>query len=548
MKNHRLLVDRTPFCTLLLWLGFAWAISPGFAATDRPPAKDEAAAVFHDDPVYRIEIELGEPEMATLREYHWPGPGGNPDDRPSVSATVREGTNVYQKVALHLKGSAGSFRSIDSKPGLTLNFSKNIRGQTFHGLERLSLNNSIQDPSYLSEQISRELYAAAGVPVPRATHAQVQLNRRNLGLYVLLEAYNKQFLRRTFSRDSGHLYDGGFVRDITEPLDLSSGAHPEDRSDLQRLATAAMDSGPTNALNRLGTVLDVDRFLTLLAMDVILCNSDGYAMNRNNYRIYHDPVLDRLVFMPHGLDQMLGTFRCDTSMPIFPFVQGMVAQAVLQSPEGRTLYRQRLTELVARHFHIEELTNRVQKLAARLRPILAERGSGRGANFDYAVTDLQKRIVERAESLREQLAVVAYDPNGPDPLSGWKPREDFGHATLRELAEPDRPSTFHIQAGAGGAVGTWATRVWLDTGRYRFEGRIRCLGVTAEPGDRRAGVGLRTDSQRMKHKFTGDTEWTDTAIEFEVTEPMTAVELRCELRALRGEAWFDRKSLRLKRL
>ena len=31
---------------------------------------------------------------------------------------------------------------------------------------------------------------------------------------------------------------------------------------------------------------------------------DGYVMNRNNYRVYHDLDTGKMVFFPHGMDQM----------------------------------------------------------------------------------------------------------------------------------------------------------------------------------------------------------------------------------------------------
>src|SRR6185369_7291411 len=104
------------------------------------------------------------PISAAMRNSGW----GRGQRRTSVKAKVKEGGRVYTNVAIHLKGAAGSFRPIDDNPGLTLNFDKFVHGQSFHGLDKFSLNNSVQDPSFLSEKICRELFEVAGVPVPRA--------------------------------------------------------------------------------------------------------------------------------------------------------------------------------------------------------------------------------------------------------------------------------------------------------------------------------------------------------------------------------------------
>ena len=101
---------------------------------------------------------------------------------------------------------------------MTLNFDKNAKGQRFHGLSKLSLNNSVQDPTLISEQFSREMFLKAGIATPRASHAVVELNGRDLGVYVLVEGFNKQFLRRHFKNAEGHLYDGGFLKDVDVEL------------------------------------------------------------------------------------------------------------------------------------------------------------------------------------------------------------------------------------------------------------------------------------------------------------------------------------------
>src|SRR5205814_289689 len=108
-------------------------------------------------------------------------------------------------------------------PAFTLNFDRFVPGQTFHGLKKVHLNNSVQDRTFLSEKISRELFEAAGVPVPRAGNAQVALNGRPLGMYVLVEGIDKQFLRRYFDDVSGNVYDGHSQTDVTNILPTNSG-------------------------------------------------------------------------------------------------------------------------------------------------------------------------------------------------------------------------------------------------------------------------------------------------------------------------------------
>lgn len=362
--------------------------------------------------LWRLHLEIAPKDVETLRGYHWNGWRGQRQERPEVRVTVREGSTLYTNVALHLKGAAGSFRPFDDKPAFTLHFSKHAPGQRFHGYPQISLNNSVQDRSYLSEAISRELFEAAGVPVPRAHHATVLINRRDLGLYVLTEGWGKPFLRRHFKNVGGNLYDGGFVTDITADLDTNSGDDRSDHSDLNRLREVVLQADPGDRMERLGQVLDLERFVSFLAMEVMTCHWDGYALNRNNYRLFHDLESDRMVFLPHGLDQMFGVFRSTPNSSILPPMQGLVAQALMATPDGLEAYLQRFASLRSQVFLENKLTNRVQELSRQIRPTLAAYGRDLAEEHDAQVAYLCQRIVERARSISDQLA------SPPEPTSG----------------------------------------------------------------------------------------------------------------------------------
>src|SRR5262249_17406650 len=210
-------------------------------------------------------------------------------------------------------------RGIDDKPGLTLNMNKFKEDQLFHGMDKWHLANSVQDPSYLSELICGELFRAAGVPASRVGHAIVTVNGRQRGLYYIKEGYDKHFLRRHFKNSDGNLYDGGFLRDIDQPLQLlHTKDDVKDRADLKALTAAVRENDPKKRFEKMEKLLDMDKFITYLVLESITWDWDGYPMNRNNYRIYHDPKRDKVVFIPSGMDQMFG----NPGGPILPAFHG----------------------------------------------------------------------------------------------------------------------------------------------------------------------------------------------------------------------------------
>jgi hypothetical protein len=493
----------------------------------------------------RLKIEIPPEGMEVLRQYYWRR-GDEGAMRTDIRATVREGANTYTNVALHLKGSAGSFRPIDSeKPALTLNFDKFAEGQRFHGLQKLHLNNSVQDSSYISEQISRELCLKAGLPTPRAAHAVVELNGRKPQLYVLVEGWNKQFLKRHFKNTRGNLYDSGAARDITYPLDTNSGERPEDRSRLDELAAAAQDTDGETRFGRIERVLDVERFLTFMALEVIMGHWDGYSMNRNNYRVFHDLDTDRMVFLPHGMDQMFGIRRSTPTSTITPMMKGVVARAVMQSPDLRRRYLKRIHFLATNTFDVAAITNRARQISARVQPTLAG-DFPQLANQDRHVQWFCERVASRLQSVREQVLQanmpLAFDGTNAVRLANWRTSRDAGSPSFNRRDETEE--YLPISANGNYAYGSWRTQVLLDAGEYQFIGRLRTEGLQFDNNVTLGGVTLRISGDRNAKMLTSAPDWTPFTYNFSVAG-LTDIELLCELRASRGRVWFEEGSLKL---
>ena len=531
-----------------LWVASAFAATNSVAVGKKTKVAGED--IFAATNVLRIQIVIPSAGLNELRHSGW----GNGVERPTVKATVKEGGTVYTNVAIHLKGAAGSFRSVDDNPAITLNFDYFAAGQTFHGLRKISLNNSVQDRSFLSERICRELFEAAGVPVPRAGFATLRLNGRELGLRVMTEGFNKQFLKRYFNDTSGNLYDGGFLQDISGNLSVTSGDNPRDHSRLRALRAAVTDRDTTNRFARIEQVLDVDRFLSFLAMEVIQCHWDGYAMNRNNWRIYHDLDSNRMVFFPHGLDQMFGVARAGPDVPIFPHMQGLVATRILQTPQGRQRYLARITQLYTNVFNAPDLLKRVDELAAVVQPAIAQ--SGDASSHQWEVSHLKDRIAQRAQSLDRQLTVrepPQFAADGSAKIKGWHPSTQDaknGQPVFRSLLNREPDNWLYISAPNGPIVGSWRTRVQLEAGDYRFEGNLRTKDVRPRPGETKTngGAGLRISGGNVPREVLGTVVLQPFSYPFQVPEGGGDVELVCELRASGGEAWFDANSLRVIRV
>jgi hypothetical protein len=351
---------------------------------------DHSDSFFRLGEIPRLKIAIPNAELERL----------NQNNREYVRATLVENDKTeYRDIGIKLKGAAGSFRGLDDRPALTLNFDKFREGQKFHDLDKIHLNNSVQDASYLNEIICSELFLAAGVPTPRTTHARVWLNGRDLGFYVLKEGFDKIFLKRYFKDPTGNLYDSGLLQEIDAGLEKDSGEGPDDHSDLAALANVTRQGDPARRWKRLAELLDVDQFLTFMALEQMCSHWDGYCNARNNYRVYFDPATGRAHFFPHGMDQMFG----DPNADVLHTPGAVVAQAVLSNPEWRMRYRERLAELLPLFAPPNNLFKRLDEIHARTRPVLAGMGEEHARQHDEQIRQLKGLLAARALNLKQQL-------------------------------------------------------------------------------------------------------------------------------------------------
>jgi spore coat protein H len=507
------------------------------AAEKKVRKTDPTSAFYESGVIPRLRIEIAKAEMEELRRT----------PRVYVRCTVTElvpdePDRVYTEVGIHLKGAAGSFRNIDDRPGLTLSFDKFNKEQRFHGLSKFHLNNAVQDPTLLHEALAGTIFREAGIPAARCTHARVWLNGRDLNLYVLKEGFKASMFRGILNDRSGTIYEGHFVSDIDKTPTQKTNKSQPDVTRLQQLLEAVRQKEPAARREAIARVLDVDQFMTVMALEAMICHWDGYGFNRNNYRLYHDPGSDKLMFLPHGMDQVFGNL----GMGLVPG-SGMVCRAVLEHPDDRARYFERVGEL-RQHLDPEKLAARIEQMSARVVPVLEEINPGAARNHREQAKGLAGRVARRAVEIDRQLASIPrplrFNESGMAAIDGWQPRIE-GPATGDRFDDGGRQRLRIKTTGAN--MASFRATVLLPRGKYVFEGRGRAVGVnaTANPG---MGAGLRiSGGQRPGAGLIGDSGWQDCAFEFEVTEAMREVVLVCEVRASAGEAHFELESLRLRR-
>ena len=79
-------------------------------------------------------------------------------------------------------------------------------GMSYHGLDKLSLNNLIQDPTCMKDYLAYTLMGKMGVAAPLCSFVQVSVNGEPWGFYLAVEGVEDSFLTRNYGANHGELY------------------------------------------------------------------------------------------------------------------------------------------------------------------------------------------------------------------------------------------------------------------------------------------------------------------------------------------------------
>ncbi|EYF03863.1 CotH kinase family protein [Chondromyces apiculatus] len=270
-------------------------------------AVDPAEALFAGTSIPRFEITLTQNAIAALDAEPYEYVKG--DLRVELNGEAIDLVDV----GVRIKGKAGSFRTIYEKCAFLLNFDKFTDDQTLLGLDKLAVNNMVQDPSMIHERVGYTLFRGMDVAAPRAAHATVYVNGEMYGLYTAVESTdNDTFLNTWFGSDEGNLYEGAYGSDIyvgsegSFELDKGDDVNFADITELAEALDQMTD--PDTFLTDVAEVIDIEAYLRFAATEIYVGHWDGYAYWQNNYYIYRRPSDSRWVFIPWGIDQTFSDY------------------------------------------------------------------------------------------------------------------------------------------------------------------------------------------------------------------------------------------------
>jgi hypothetical protein len=258
------------------------------------------------------------------------------------------------QIGIRLKYGYGSYRSFGTfenpgKSAFKLKFNTSVQGQRLDGINKLTLNNMVQDPSLVHEWASYTLFRTMGIPCPRVGYASIYINGKFWGFYLTLEPYDDVSLSWHYPRTQ-HLYEALWTDrypDITTgranlAFEVDEGSTTS-RTDLQALENAVNNYAMTSS--QVQNVLNVQQMVTTMAVEQYLNHWDGYSSLMpwapNNYYLHSD---DDGVFelLPWGTDQTFGGSTGD-----YANANGVLFKRCMLDAKCQSMYKVAISKVAA---------------------------------------------------------------------------------------------------------------------------------------------------------------------------------------------------------
>lgn len=125
------------------------------------------------------------------------------------NCTVVIDNDACKNVAIRAKGNT-SLTQVASygndRYSFKIEFDHYDSTNTYYGLDKLCLNNIIQDNTYMKDYLCYQMMRQMNVASPLCSYAYLTVNGEDWGLYLAVEAVEESFLQRNYGRDYGELY------------------------------------------------------------------------------------------------------------------------------------------------------------------------------------------------------------------------------------------------------------------------------------------------------------------------------------------------------
>lgn len=379
---------------------------------------------------------------------------------------------LFSSVALRAKGN-NSRRLVEEygldRYSLKIEFDHFQEGNTYYGLDKMSLDSSFQDNSYLKNYIAYDMMKFMDVPSPLCSYVWVTVNGEDWGLFLAVEEPEEAFARRNFGADYGKLYKPDYRSLEAENSDVAlkyTTDNPEDYDNIFRHAKFEISETDRQRLirslkilaeaegNEVEKAVNVDEVLRYFTVQVFVVNLDSYLGHTgHNYFLYEEDGI--IGILPWDYNLAYATYSLGMPDPVndaelyvnYPIDTPASGEVMLNRPLYHNLmktdeyfarYHEYFDDLISGYFENGHFETKAAEITKMIAPYVKKDPTAFCTYEDYltGVETFTAFCLLRAESVRGQL-------NGdiPSTIAGQEAdvrnRVDASEIWLPDMGEID---------------------------------------------------------------------------------------------------------------
>lgn len=418
-----------------------------------------ALKLFDDSYVHTMNIEIAD------REAFF----SSADEEAYVVADVEIDGELFAQAGLRTKGN-NSLRLTQEyglqRFSLKIEFDHYTKGGNYYGLDKLSLDASFQDNSYMKTWLAYDMMRYMEVPSPLCSYVYVTINDEPWGLYLAVEEAEEAFAQRNYGSDYGKLYKPDYRslqdenKDVAlQYIDDDSESYPGIFDNAKIPASERDEKRVIEALRILDenkdlkSAINVDEVLRYFAAHALTLNWDSYVgYTGHNYLLYEED--GKLSILPWDYNLAFGTYALGMTNQIkdpdnlinFPIDTPCIGSVMLERPlyhnvmqhsDYFTQYYAYLDQIVTGYVENERYVAEITRIKEMIAPYVKEDPTAFCSyeDFETAVSTLQEVVRLRGESIRGQL-----DGEYPSSLLEQETNSNgvsAGHVVLETLGDFD---------------------------------------------------------------------------------------------------------------
>lgn len=164
-----------------------------------PETKEYENRLFDTGKVHTIDIFMDD----------WDGFLDTCTNEEYSACSVVIDDEAYKNVAIRAKGNT-SLTQVESygnsRYSFKIEFDHYDNSMSYYGLDKLSLNNIIQDNTYMKDYLTYQMMGYFKVDAPLCSYVYITVNGEDWGLYLAVEGVEESFLERNYGSEYGELY------------------------------------------------------------------------------------------------------------------------------------------------------------------------------------------------------------------------------------------------------------------------------------------------------------------------------------------------------